>query len=245
MTAPLHIPGATTQGQFVLRDVWKASELAVMQSTTHSTGYPTLDQELPNSGWPRSTLVELLVQQHGVGEVQLLKPALAKLSGKRRIALIQPPYLPHSMTCRAWHINDRNMLWLRPGSSADALWAAEQILRNGSCGAVILWQTHVRSEVLRRLHLAAQSAETWLWLLRPISAAVDASPASLRMALRPAWGGVSVDIIKRRGPHCEAPIFIPLMDMPAGRQHPDTRHETDVKRIPSPVAAGSVAPVLV
>ena len=92
--------------------------------------------------------------------MQLLKPALAKLATSQRVALIQPRYLPHAMTCKSWGIVDRNLLWLRPRSSADALWSAEQILRNGSCGAVVLWQSNVRSESLRRLNLAAQSTDT-------------------------------------------------------------------------------------
>ena len=54
----------------------------------------------------------------------------------------------------------------------DALWAAEQILRSGCCGALLLWQQHVRSEALRRLHLAAQSGETLFCLMRPLAAAL-------------------------------------------------------------------------
>jgi protein ImuA len=228
-----------------MRSVWRASELAVSRASTMATGHPTLDSELPNGGWPRSALVELLVQQHGIGEMQLLKPVLASLSGKQTIALIQPPYLPHVMTCRSWSINDRNVLWIRPQSSADALWATEQILKFGICGAVILWQTNVRPEALRRLNLAAQTTDTWLWLVRPMAAAADASPSPLRIALRPQAGGISVDIIKRKGPHCETPIFIPLVDMPVGRQLLDKDHETPARRVYTAVAAGSATPVLV
>lgn len=246
LAPPLTVtPTALQTLQHAMRDVWRASELAISRSTTITTGHSVLDPLLPNNGWPRSTLVELLVQQHGIGEMQLLKPPLAQLSRTQRVALIQPPYLPHAMACRAWQINDRNVLWLKPKSSADALWSAEQILRNGSCGAVVLWQANIRSESLRRLNLAAQSTDTWLWLVRPLTAAVDASPAQLRMALRPALGGISAHVIKRRGPHCENPIFIPLPDMPAGRPLLDTDHETLVKRPPAVIATAIAAPALV
>ncbi|WP_436142497.1 translesion DNA synthesis-associated protein ImuA [Duganella sp. LjRoot269] len=234
LTTPLPITTSAEQaGVLAMRDIWRADELAVSRSTTCSTGHRALDAELPNGGWPRSALVELLVQQHGIGEMQLLKPTLVSLSKQQRVALIQPPYLPHAMACRSWQVNDRNVLWLRPGSSADALWSAEQILKNGSCGAVMLWQSNVRAESLRRLNLAAQSTDTWLWLIRPLAAAADASPSPLRIAIRPALGGVSVDIIKRRGPHCEAPIFVSLPDMPAGRQLDTEHHETPVHRAPA------------
>jgi protein ImuA len=227
-----------------MRSVWRASELAVSREQTRSTGYPNLDSELPNSGWPRSSLVELLVQQHGIGEMQLLKPALAALSGNRRIALIQPPFLPHSMTCRAWQVNERSVYWLRPGSSADALWATEQMLKSGAFGAVVLWQSNVRPESLRRLNLAAQSTETWLWLVRPLAASGDPSPSPLRLALRPSFGGVSVDIIKRKGPHCEHPIFVALNEIPASRQ-PDKENETPAKRAFATAATRSALPALV
>lgn len=231
--------------EHAMRNVWRASELAVSRATTMLTGHSVLDNELPNGGWPRSALVELLVQQHGIGEMQLLKPALVSLTRQQRVALIQPPYLPHVMACRSWHLNEQSVLWLRPKSSADALWSAEQILKNGSCGAVVLWQSNVRPEALRRLNLAAQTTDTWLWLVRPLAAAADASVSPLRIALRPAQGGVSVDIIKRKGPTCEAPIFVPLLDMPVGRQLGQDHHEAPRHRVLATAALGSAVPALV
>lgn len=246
LSQPLQITDAAIQaGTLAMRNVWRASELAISRATTMTTGHLELDRELPNKGWPRSELVELLVQRHGIGEMQLLKPSLASLSQKQRIALVQPPYLPNSMTCRSWHMNDGNLLWLRPQSSSDALWSAEQILKNGGCGAVVLWQSNVRPEALRRLHLAAQSTDTWLWLIRPLASAADASVSPLRIALRPALGGVSADIIKRRGPTCESPIFVPLIDMPAGRRLFDKDHEAPVKRTPAATSTRSLAAALV
>lgn len=89
--------------QLPLQDVWRASELALSRSTTCTTGHAALDAELPNGGWPRSALVEVLLQQAGIGEMQLLKPALAKLATTQRIALIQPPYLDQIVAEYARH----------------------------------------------------------------------------------------------------------------------------------------------
>ena len=247
LTTPLTVtPSAQAALDHALRtSVWRADQLAISRTPTMATGHSFLDSELPNGGWPRSALVELLVQQHGIGEMQLLKPALAALSRQQRLAFIHPPYLPHTMACRSWRLNEQNVLWLRPKSSADALWSAEQILKNGSCGGVVLWQSNIRPESLRRLNLAAQSNDTWLWLVRPLAAAADASVSPLRLALRPALGGVSVDIIKRRGSHCETPIFVPLVDMPAGCQPIDKADEIPVKRVPATAAIRNAAPALV
>lgn len=158
--------------------------------------------------------MELLLQS-GIGELQLLKPMLATLPGKQRIALIQPPYIPHATTLQTWGIDTSRLLWIKPASTGDALWTTEQILKNGSCGAVLCWQSHVRSESLRRLNLAAQSAETWFWLFRPLASASEASPAPLRLGLRPARGGVAIDVLKPRGPTVDHPLYVPLPDMPA------------------------------
>lgn len=197
--------------------IWRANELAIARGTTHPTGHEALDKELPGGGWPRSALTELLVQQHGIGEMQLVKPILAALSQKQRVALIQLPFLPHSMACRGWGINIDHIMWIKPKSSADALWAAEQILKSGSFGAVVLWQTQVRAESLRRLNLAAQGAKTWLWMVRPLPAAQDPSPSILRISLRPAIAGVTLNIVKRKGPVCDHQVYVHLPDMPSVR----------------------------
>lgn len=221
----------------MLRDVWRASELSRGTTSTVTTGHSILDRELPGKGWPQSTFTELLVQQAGIGEMHLLRPVLAQLSQHRRIALVQPPYLPNSAACKFMDLSCPNLLWIRAPSTADALWSTEQILRNGSCGAVLLWQTNIRDEALRRLNLAAQTTETFFWLVRPMSAAADASPAPLRLALRPAAGGISTHIIKRRGPHHEAPLFIPLADMPARQRFLDDQNAVLVQRTPPTVAS--------
>ncbi|MDY7537864.1 translesion DNA synthesis-associated protein ImuA [Undibacterium sp. 5I1] len=210
-------------------DVWRANEMAVCRASTLTTGFEILDHELPNAGWPRSNLIELLLQQSGIGEMQLLKPILAKLSQSQKIALIQPPYLPQRMACQSWGIDTSRLFWIKAKSTADALWSTEQILKNGSYGAVILWQTNCRAESLRRLNLAAQTTDTWFWLMRPISSAREASPSPLRIALSPATGGVALNLIKRRGPQSEQALFIPLADMPTPKQTLDNNHAVLVK----------------
>lgn len=225
--------------------IWRATEMASFRSTTAESGYPDLDAELPGGGWPRSSLIELLVQQAGIGEMQLIKPALARLSKNQRIALIQPPYLPQGAACRTWGLRPDSLLWIKTGTSADALWATEQALKNGSCGAVLLWQTNIRSDALRRLNLAAQATDTWFWLLRPMASRQDTSPAPLRLALRPSFGGVLVDVVKRRGPHFDDTLFIPLADMPTTRHITEPDHAPLDQRSPAPATARSTQTLLV
>jgi protein ImuA len=221
----LFSPARSSSASTDFPGVWRANELAVSRTATYPSGFDVFDNELPGRGWPRSALIELLLQQSGVGEMQLLKPVLAGLSRMQKIVLVQPPHLPQVMACKNWGVRVDNLVWIKTSSTADGLWATEQILKNGSCGAVILWQANVRSESLRRLHLAAQSTDTWLWLMRPLAAQMDASPAQLRIALRPAAGGVALNIVKRRGPNAPQLLFIPLADMPVSRY--SFRHSSD------------------
>jgi protein ImuA len=124
--------------------------------------------------------------------------------------LLQPPHAPQALALAALGLPPSQLVWIRSTRSADTLWAAEQVLRSGSCGALLLWQNHARSESLRRLHLAAQCGETLFFMFRPLSSAQDASPAPLRLSLRPAAGGVNIGFVKRRGPQRDTPLFLPL-----------------------------------
>jgi protein ImuA len=191
--------------------IWRADQMGSWQATAATTGYQQLDQELPGQGWPRSALIELLLQQPGIGEMRLLKPALEIIARKRRVALVQPPYLPQAAAWLDWGMAPEQLLWIQTRRTADALWSAEQILQNGSCGALLFWQPQIRSEALRRLHLAAQTSDTVFWMFRPLAAAQDSSPAPLRLALRPASAGLAIDIVKRRGPQREEPIILQFM----------------------------------
>lgn len=206
--------------------LWRGTQLARQHGKTVNTGYENLSAELPGRGWPVATLIELLVQQPGIGEMRLLAPALEAVS-KRPIALINPVHVPNALGLEFSGIPANKLLLLRGRASADLLWAAEQVLKAGTCGAVILWQQHIRPESLRRLSLNAASAETLLFVIRPLAAQQDSSPATLRLAVRPSAEGVSVDIVKRKGPIGAGPLEValptPMLISPFGRPSKPSR----------------------
>jgi protein ImuA len=179
----------------------------------HPLEYPALSAELPGGGWPVGALVDLLVQQAGVGELRLLRPALSA-AGKRPIALLQPPHVPDGLGLGYIGLSLEHVMQVKAQKTADSLWSAEQILRAGSCGALIYWTPHVQASSLRRLRLAAQSSETLFVMVRLLAAAQDSSPALLRQALRPASDGLIVEIVKRRGPTLAEPLSIALQPTP-------------------------------
>lgn len=222
--------------------LWRASQLARANLRCVDTGYPALSAELPGSGWPTGCLIDLLLQQSGIGELRLLRPALARAE---RIVLLQPPHTPQALGFAHWGLAPERLVWLRSKHSADALWAAEQVLRSACCGVLLFWAQHARTESLRRLHLAAQQSETLFYMLRPLASAQDASPAVLRLALRPALGGIDLEFIKRRGPQRDAHLFLPLQPAPHFSSTSIEHHAPLDRRQPVPVAAGRILPELV
>lgn len=189
--------------------LWRASQLARSTTRCIDTGHVALSSQLVGGGWPTGQLIEIMVQQPGSGEIRLLAPALSKVA-QRKVVLIEPPHPPHAIALAGLGIAVSDVLWIKSKVSMDALWAAETVLRSSSCGAVLLWTNHIRQESLRRLHLAAQSGENLLYIVRPLAAAQDASPSPLRLTVRPAAGGVNVGFIKRKGPARDELLFLPL-----------------------------------
>ncbi|HDR9103648.1 translesion DNA synthesis-associated protein ImuA [Paraburkholderia sp. A3RO-2L] len=221
--------------------LWLGAQLARGAGKTVDTGYAALSAELPGGGWPLSALVELLVQQPGIGELRLLQPALQRVA-HRPIALLQPPHVPNAQALVYLGLPADKLMRIRAPKTADALWSAEQILRTGSCGALLFWQQHIRPDALRRLHLAAQSSETLFVLVRPLACAADSSPAALRLGLRPAAGGLVVEVIKRRGPVRDEAISVtlkpsPILLSPYGRIRRHSPAPAVARGVPSAVVA--------
>ncbi|MEI7297039.1 translesion DNA synthesis-associated protein ImuA [Paraburkholderia tropica] len=193
--------------------LWRASQLGSVGHRTVPSGHAALDAELPGGGWPTGSLTELMQPQPGCGELRLLRPALSRVS-QRPVFVVQPPHRLQPAAFTWWGLDTANVCLLKPGSTADALWAVEQVLRSGTAGGLLFWSTQVRAEALRRLHLAAQRADTLFFLFRPMAAASGTSPAPLRLGLEPSAAGVNVSFIKRRGPHRDAPVFVSLSPSP-------------------------------
>ena len=176
--------------------VWKGRP-AAPPASVHPTGLAALDAVLPTGGWPEAALSEILMAKEGVGELQLVLPTLARLSkAGERIVLVAPPYTPYP---HAWQNAgvDLRLLSVIQAEERDALWAVEQCLRSGSCGAVLCWPRKADDRALRRLQVAAETGQTLAFAWRALSEAINASPAALRLAVeaKPA----RVRVLKCRG----------------------------------------------
>ncbi len=110
--------------------------------------------------------------------------------------LVAPPFIPYPAAWEAAGV-DLRQLSVIDAQGTEALWAAEQCLRSGSCAAVLCWPQTADDRALRRLQVAAETGQTLAFACRPRQAANNPSPAALRIAidLRPA----QLRVLKCRG----------------------------------------------
>jgi hypothetical protein len=180
--------------------VWRHGSASSALIRTQPSRNASLDALLPGGGWPVGALTEILIENDGLGELQLLIPALAALTrSRRRVAMIAPPYLPYSPALLAAGIDLEHFVQI-DASSADSHWSAEQYLRAGCCAAVLHWlpeSTDYRQ--LRRLQLAAETGNTLAFLFRPLSAMQQSTPAALRLKISHRENGSCIEVLKCRG----------------------------------------------
>jgi len=190
--------------------LWKASQLAQSQRPTLSTGFRQLDAQLPGQGWPIGALIEISLNQPGIGEIALLSPALAQLESNRCVMLVHPPYPPYFHCWNNWGLGRQRLFWVQTGNTPDSLWACEQALRHNACAALLCWAPGAHPSALRRLHLAARQSDTLFVMLRSPAESRQPCAAPLRLAIQPAPQGLVVSILKRSGPACLHSVSIPL-----------------------------------
>lgn len=178
--------------------VWRGRELA--PAPAQSTGFARLDERLPGGGWPLGALVELVPSACGIGELGITLPALKALcAAKRPVVFISSPYIPYAPALANAGLPLELVHRIVVRDDTDARWAAEQILRDGTAGAVLLWSQAADERALRRLQLAAEAGRAIAFVYRSPRMLANASPAAVRIALAPAQGTVRASIVKVRG----------------------------------------------
>ena len=194
--------------------VWKLKDASAAPARpVWSTGKSALDARLPGGGWPTASLIEVLLDHTGLGEVQLFLPALvecqrcagqdgtdsARTAEAPWLVWIAPPHEPYAPALAQRGIDLRRLLVVRPAGATEALWAAEQALSSGVCAAVFLWLKGTDDRWLRRLKLAAEAGGALGVLFRPERHRFESSPASLRMVMTQGEPEARLDLLKVQG----------------------------------------------
>lgn len=186
--------------------VWKLKDgVAGPSRPVWPTGSHSLDRRLPGGGWPTASLVEVLIDATGLGEVQLFLPALVQSQQRTLgrdvpwLVWIGPPHEPYAPALAQQGLALERLLIVRPPTATEALWAAEQALGSGVCAAVLLWLKGSDDRWLRRLKLAAEAGGTLGVLFRPSCHRFESSPASLRLLMTRGRPEAQLDLIKVQG----------------------------------------------
>ena len=180
--------------------IWRGGETS--RPKTRPTGFPPLDERLPGEGWPVGALIEIAPSCEGLGELSLALPLLHGLCREGRpVVLVSPPHIPYAPALVRAGLPLNSIVWVDAREDEDARWSAEQVLRGGHAGAVLLWSRTEDERSLRRLQLAAETGGAIAFMFRPPSTLHRPSPAALRVALYPAENGTCAELVKVRGGH--------------------------------------------
>jgi hypothetical protein len=188
--------------------VWKLKDASAAPARpVWSTGCSSLDARLPGGGWPTASLIEVLLDDTGLGEVQLFLPALVACQRSKQgsgvdapwLVFIAPPHEPYAPALAQQGIELERLLVVRPAMATEALWAAEQALSSGVCAAVLLWLKGTDDRWLRRLKLAAEAGGSLGVLFRPERHRFESSPANLRLMMSHGEQEARLDLLKVQG----------------------------------------------
>lgn len=137
---------------------------------TVTTGIAEVDCSLPGNGWPLASLTQLVIDQVGESDINLLKPTLQRVLrySHRRVALISPPRLTLATHIDSLGLTDsdsNNKIWTDPSDDKQAAFnTALDALRSGAFGVVILWLEGLSGLQKRQLDRAADEGHCLAFL---------------------------------------------------------------------------------
>jgi cell division inhibitor SulA/protein ImuA len=195
--------------------IWRGNGCARVAIPGASTSFPELDAVFPGGGWPVAALTEIYATHRGIGEMQLLMPAAARLTRAGRwVTLIAPPYIPYAPALAAHGLQLSRLILVRAEKAEERFWACEQALRYQDCGAVLAWIDHAPERALKRLQLAAEAGNAIALLFRS-ARVIPASPAALRLQIERSQDRTLVRVLKRRGSSLPTPVALDFRDLPS------------------------------
>ena len=199
-----------------------------VQDSLHSTGlhadaasgvatrFAVLDAFLPWHGWPFGAMTEIMTSTVGCGELSLLLKAMAHLTQEKRpIVCIGAPHVLFAPALIQVGIDPARVTQINSSavsikSAKENLWSAEQALKTGLPGMVVLWShahSNCTTDVLRRLHLATIGRETMLIHFRGASCMSQPSPAWLRFGYAADDTHIRLQVLKCRGRELTRPLI--------------------------------------
>ena len=169
-------------------------------SLVTSSGCPLLDDMLPGGGWPNGGVIELIIPDDQASAIDLVLPALQRLSRQGRwIAMVTPPLPSRAAVFTDPVINANRVLQVNPHPGRSGLWTVESMLRSGDCAAVLAWPGCDTELMDKRLQKAAVHGKTLCVLFRCESLATHPSGVDVRLKVEVSEGGRVVYRVNSRG----------------------------------------------
>ncbi|MGD2112212.1 MAG: hypothetical protein PVI50_02415 [Gammaproteobacteria bacterium] len=165
-----------------------------------ASGVSGLDELLPDGGWPRAGVVEIIVPDMLVDAMGLVLPALRRLGQQgRMIAMVNPPFEARASLYTDPDTNANRLLQVNPHPGRSALWTVESLLETGACAAVLAWPGGNTELMGRRLQKAAAQGRSLCILFRYEGLATRHSAMDLRLRLDVSVAGQVLYRVNSRG----------------------------------------------
>jgi cell division inhibitor SulA len=164
------------------------------------TGVDGLDELLPDGGWPKNGLVEIVVPDGYADFMSLLMPALARFSRQGRwIAMVTPPCQARARLFTDSTMDPLKVLQVNPHPGRSALWTAESMLQSGDCSVVLAWPNCNTELMDKRLLNAAASGKALAILVRYEGLSMPRSAVDVRLKLVVDADGCSLYLVGGQG----------------------------------------------
>ncbi len=199
-----------SQVQLDQSEFWSEAANQNLPQSVLSSGFPALDAVLPNGGWARGDLVEILLSPESIGSMRLLLPVLAQLSVEQRwLSWVSPPSLPSVSALATAGVRLSCIQLVRPKCYQEGLEIVANSLENRNCSAVLAWPMINDEVIFKRLQRAARTGNALGFMFRDIEKADQKSSASLRLQLETrAHGNLEVSVLDQQGDVIAEPVSL-------------------------------------
>ncbi|MFO0943070.1 MAG: hypothetical protein U0930_20225, partial [Pirellulales bacterium] len=152
-----------------------------------STGCTAMDACLPIGGYLPGTVIEYLRSTSGCGATYLALTAAASALAtweEKHLVIVDTHHQLYPPSLLSHGISLPRVIWVRPQSQADAIWAVDQALRTPAVAAVVADLESIDERDARRLQLAAERGGGLGLLLRSLAARRMPSWAEVQWVVR-------------------------------------------------------------
>lgn len=166
------------------RHASRENMLSSISPTARSSGIPQLDAILPQGGWPKGAVVEVIVPDEFCDSIAFLLPTLTQLNGEGRwLGLQALPYRQSLSLLSGNGLAPERTMRVNQHPGRSGLWTLEQMLRSGIYSAVVAWPECNTDLMARRLQKAATIGQSMAFLFRTADSTQHYSRIDLRIKL--------------------------------------------------------------